>query len=66
MHTLTIQYNESTTEFIQDINTFDFATKLLLRGVYTEQPTHNSLLFSTQQDLLYATLAYTGKGQLQW
>jgi hypothetical protein len=66
MHTLTIQYDTSTTEFIQDINTFDFATKLLLRGIYTEQPTHNTLLFASQQDLVYATLAYTGKGQLQW
>ena len=66
MHELTIQYNESTTEFIQDINTFVFATKLLLRGIYTEQPAHNTLLFASQQDLMYATLAYTGKGQLQW
>ena len=66
MHELTIQYDLTTTEFIQDINTFDFATKLLLRGIYTEQPAHNTLLFASQQDLMYATLAYTGKGQLQW
>ena len=38
----------------------------LLRGIYTEQPAHNTLLFASQQDLMYATLAYTGKGQLQW
>jgi len=55
-----------TTEYIQDINTFSFATDLMLRGVYSEQPNANTLLFASQQDLVYATLAYRGRASLEW
>lgn len=66
MYTLTIQYDSTTTDYIQDVNTFSFATDLLLRGVYCEQPTQNTLVFESEQDLAYATLAYTGKADLAW
>ena len=58
--------DSSTTEYIQDINTFSFATDLMLRGIYTEQPNANTLLFASQQDLVYATLAYSGNATLEW
>jgi hypothetical protein len=58
--------DSSTTEYIQDINTFSFATDLMLRGVYSEQPNANTLLFASQQDLVYATLAYRGRASLEW
>ena len=58
--------DSSTTEYIQDINTFSFATDLMLRGIYSEQPNANTLLFASQQDLVYATLAYKGNASLEW
>ena len=66
MYTLTLNYKSSTTSYIQDVNTFAFATDLLLRGIYCEQPSDNTLVFSSQSDLAYATLAYSGTASLAW
>ena len=66
MYTLTLEYDSATTSMIQDINTFTFATDLMLRGVYTDQPNDNTLLFTTESDLNYAILAYKGTASLEW
>ena len=66
MYVLTLNYDSSSTEYIQDINTFSFATDLLLRGVYCDQPSANTLQFTSESDLLYATLAYQGTAVLAW
>lgn len=66
MYTLTLEYDTATTSLMQDVNTFTFATDLMLRGVYTDQPTDNSLLFTSSQDLHYALLAYKGNARLAW
>jgi hypothetical protein len=50
---------------MQDINTFTFATELLLRGVYTEQPNDNTLLFWSESDRTYAVLQYQGSAVLE-
>jgi len=65
MYLLNINYDDTVTDFMQDINTFCFATDLSLRGIYTEQPSDYQLLFSSEQDRMYATLAYTGNGTLE-
>ena len=66
MYKLTLHYDPSTTSLIQDVNTFDFATDLLLRGIYTEQSADNELLFEDEADLAYACLAYSGSARLEW
>ena len=65
MYLLNIHYDDTVTDFIADVNTFSFATELLLRGIYTEQPSDNSLVFNTDEDRTYACVAYTGKGVLE-
>ena len=65
MYLLTIHYDDSVTDFMQDINTFAFATDLMLRGVYTEQPRDDQLLFNSEQDRTYAVISYTGNGTLE-
>ena len=64
MYLLNINYDDTVTDFMQDINTFCFATDLSMRGIYTEQPTDSQLLFSCEKDRMYATLSYTGNGTL--
>ena len=66
MYTLTLEYDSATTSLMQDVNTFTFATDLMLRGVYTDQPHDNTLLFTTESDLHYALLAYKGTARLAW
>lgn len=66
MYTLKFSYDASTTPFIQDVNTFSFATLLMLRGVYTSQPSADLLVFDSESDLNYAILAYTGTASLEW
>ena len=65
MYLLTIHYDDTVTDFMQDINTFCFATDLMLRGIYTEQPRDDQLLFTSEQDRTYACVAYTGNGFLE-
>jgi hypothetical protein len=65
MYSLTLHYDSSTTAYMQDINTFTFATELLLRGVYTEQPNDNTLLFWSESDRTYAVLQYQGSAVLE-
>ena len=55
MYLLNINYDDTVTDFMQDINTFCFATDLSLRGIYTEQPSDSQLLFNSEQDRMYAT-----------
>ena len=66
MYTLKFSYSDSTTPFIQDVNTFSFATLLMLRGVYTSQPSADLLVFDSESDLNYAILAYNGTASLEW
>ena len=65
MYLLNINYDDSVTDFIADINTFSFATDLLLRGIYTEQSDSCTLVFDSERERMYATLAYTGTGVLE-
>ena len=65
MYLLNILYDDSVTDYIADINTFSFATDLMLRGIYTEQTASCTLVFDTDQERMYATLAYTGTGVLE-
>ena len=66
MYTLKFSYDDFTTPFIQDVNTFSFATDLMLRGVYTSQPDADLLVFESESDLNYAILAYNGTASLEW
>ena len=65
MYLLTIHYDDTVTDFIADVNTFSFATDLLLRGIYTEQSDSCTLVFDSERERMYATLAYTGTGVLE-
>ena len=65
MYLLNILYDDSVTDYIADINTFSFATDLMLRGIYTEQTDSCTLVFDTDRERMYATLAYTGTGVLE-
>ncbi len=65
MYLLRIHYDPSVTDYIADVNTFSFATDLLLRGVYTEQSDSCTLQFDTPSDRTYACVAYTGTGVLE-
>ena len=65
MYLLNIHYDDTVTDFIADVNTFSFATELLLRGIYTEQPRDDQLLFGSEQDRTYAVISYTGNGTLE-
>jgi hypothetical protein len=64
MHVLQF-IDDTTTSYIQDINTFTFATQLMLRGVYSEQPSDDTLVFASSSDLDYAILAYNGNARLE-
>ena len=60
MYYLTLEYPDSTSDMMRDINTFAFATDLLLRGIYCDQPDECTLVFDSEQDSVYASLLYTG------
>ena len=60
MYSVHFEYPDSTTSMLRDVNTFAFATELLLRGIYCEQPDESTLVFDTERDALYATLKYNG------
>lgn len=60
MYCVHFEYPSSTTHLMRDVNTFAFATDLLLRGIYCEQPDESTLVFDTERDALYAVLKYTG------
>ena len=66
MYKLKFGYKDTATPFIRDVNTFTFATDLLLRGVYTTQPEEDVLVFDTESDLNYAILANNGTASLEW
>ena len=65
MYLLNILYDDSVTDYIADVNTFSFATDLMLRGIYTEQSDSCTLVFDSERERMYATLAYTGTGVLE-
>jgi len=60
MYSVHFEYPDSTTSMLCDVNTFAFATELLLRGIYCEQPDECTLVFDSERDALYATLKYSG------
>lgn len=60
MYSVHFEYPDSTTSMLRDVNTFSFATELLLRGIYCEQPDESTLVFDSERDALYATLKYNG------
>ena len=60
MYYLTLEYPASTSDMMQDVNTFAFATDLLLRGIYCDQPDACTLSFDSEQDSVYASLLYSG------
>lgn len=51
-----IHYHDSVGEYLQDATTFDLATQLSFRGIYTDQPDHCTLVFEHDRDATYAVL----------
>lgn len=64
MYSVHFEYPQSTTDLVRDVNTFAFATELLLAGVYCDQPNSSELVFESERDALYATLKYAGSASL--
>ena len=59
MYSVHFEYPDSTTSMLRDVNTFSFATELLLRGIYCDQTDDCTLVFDNERDALYATLKYS-------
>lgn len=60
MYTVHFEYPTATSAMLRDVNTFAYATDLLMRGIYCEQPDESTLVFDSERDAVYAILKYTG------